>query len=114
MSRSMTFSHQHLFRIRFPCVSSTHPPTPPKPPSRPRTAPNPRSRAESSVKSAGSSRTLLPLINENSDKDSTTIESNVIQPTQIDVQRDVQILILDDNDHSTQRIGHEITEQIPF
>lgn len=104
-----------IFSIRFPHVSSSIPVTPPKPPSRPRTAPEIPCRNQSSRKSSRATRTDLPVINENLEKEPVSnIESNVIQPTTIDVQRDVQILTLDDTTYPTQQLLHESNEQIPF
>jgi hypothetical protein len=91
-----------------------------KPPSRPRTAPqiqtNEQPKTESNSKSAGLFQPNLQSVDKNIEKESLNTKPNVSQSTKIDIQRDVQILTLDDDDdkNQSQQITNEENQQIPF
>ncbi len=111
--------------LRFPQVSSSVPVTPlietsSKPPSRPRTAPQMQTheqpKRELNSKSAGLFQPNLQSVDENIETESLNTNTNVSPTTKFDIQRDVQILTLDDNDNKnqSQQITNEEIEQIPF
>jgi hypothetical protein len=62
-------------------------------------------KAELHRKSPAVPPTNLPSIDENTETDPSITTTNVIQPTKVDIKRDVQILILDDN----EKAKHEET-----
>jgi hypothetical protein len=82
----------------------------PKSTSRARTAPqmspNVQPKLEPS-KSIVEFQTNLQSIDENTETDSLETKPNLTQPTKVDLKRDVQILILDDNEKSKH-------EETPF
>jgi hypothetical protein len=75
--------------------------------SRVRTAPQLRLKEELPIKSAEVVPTNLQPANENT-------ETIITQPTKVDVQRDIQILTLDDDEHPSQPIKIVETQQIPI
>ena len=63
-----------------------------------------QTQTEFQSKSAGA----LQSLDENTETDLNTT-SNMTQPTTTDVKRDVQILVLDDNDNQNQQAKHDET-----
>jgi len=100
------------FKIfRFPNVSSNQPlpsinENPPKPNSRSRTTPQVQSTPNNSNKSTRIFQTNLEPIDE---------KNNVVQPTEVDIKRDIQILTLNDDENPpNQQTTIEEQNEVPF
>jgi hypothetical protein len=109
--------------IRFPSVSSSIPvtllnETPSRPISRPRTAPQMQAsvqpKTDLTSKSAGTYQENLHPIAEHTAAESLNTKPNVTQPTKVDLQRDVQILTLDDDENPNEQLIYGENEQTPF
>ncbi len=92
--------------------------TSPKPISRARTAPQMRVqvqlKTEMNSKSAGVCQTNLQSIDKKIETASVHEKPNVTQPTKCDIQRDIQILILDDHDDENKSHQATNTENGPL